>query len=191
MWSDTAPVVHEQEGEGVFDTHSRTHRYVLKKRHWLTSCLTGAVCSHRGICLPASSINPHFPGLLRFNSHQSIWAQRTQTYTALHARIRNVSSDTDGQLVDTQSDAHTHSLHTFPEHVCTPVAFIGWAAIQPWVQESGLSACSQDSAGVSSAQKRSQGPIKNHSRRTWRTLGQINSKTMYSPRTSSKIFLIT
>lgn len=62
--------------------------------------------------------------------------------------------------------------------MCAPVGFIGWAAIQPWVQESGLSAGSQDSAGVSSAQRRSQGPINNHSRGTQ---GQVNSKTVYSP----------
>lgn len=47
-----------------------------------------------------------------------------------------------------------------------PVSFIGWAAIQPWPQESGLSAGSQDSAGVSSAQKQSQGPINNSSGKT-------------------------
>lgn len=75
-------------------------------------------------------------------------------------------------------------LHTFPEPVSASADFIGWAAIHPWVQEYILSTGSQDSAGVSTAQKQSQGPVHNHSRRIQ---VQINSETMYSQCPSSKI----
>lgn len=53
----------------VFNRHSHTQ---------LSDC---CLQPYRGICLPVSSINPHFPGLLRFNSHQSIWGHCTQSHT--------------------------------------------------------------------------------------------------------------
>lgn len=38
-------------------------------------------CVRGGIGLPAPSINPHFPRLLRFNSHLSIEKPRTERQT--------------------------------------------------------------------------------------------------------------
>lgn len=110
-------------------------------------------------------------------------SEHTVIHTAT-AHITVVSIGPGGRWTLTQKTTNAH--RTFWAPVYAPMGFTGWAAIRPWVQEKVLSAGSQDSAVVSSAQKQSQG-LNNRSRRTG---GQIDSQTMYSLCLSSKIFLI-
>lgn len=139
-----------------------THSY-----GWIRGIDLTTVC----IRLQASLVRPHF---LRFSSHRSAISQyelgaHTQKCVRWHK-----------QLADTQPQ---------PSHLCR-ICVLPWVLLggpPSGVKEFVLSAGSQDSAGVSSAQKQSQGPVNNHSRRT---RGQINTECMYFPSTGCKIFLI-
>lgn len=97
--------------------------------------------------------------LITLQSIDMNWAH-TNMSTSAHTHqncVRHTHThqrDTVGSNTHVQRHTHTHKLNTFPEHAWSTGVFIGWAAIQPWVQEFGLSASSQDTAGVSSAQKR-------------------------------------
>lgn len=88
-----------------------------------------------------------------------MWVQHKHTHTHIHPphTHQNVSSQEGSRWTPCP---HTYVFNTFPEPVCAP-AGVYWVGRRP-AASSGISVCqagSQDSAGVSWAQKWSQGPI--------------------------------
>lgn len=174
--------------------------HVLKLKYWRTSCLTWVVYGCRGICLLAPSINPHFPGLHRFNSHHTAINQyelSTHRCPHLHTLIR-IAWDThththikETQLVATLMwrNTHIHTNLTLFQSMRDPLWFLLGGLPSSHEFRNLVCQLAVRTRQVSPQHKSvSQGPINKHSRRTQ---GQINSETMYLPCSGCKIFLNT
>lgn len=174
--------------------------HVLKLQNWRTSCLTWVVYGCRGICLLAPSINPHFPGLHRFNSHHTA-INRYELSTHEHVHICTHSSELcethththvkETQLVATLMcrDTHIHTNLTLFQSMRDPLGFLLGGLPSSHEFRNLVCQLAVRTRQVSPQHKSvSQGPINKHSRRTQ---GQINSETMYLPCSGCKIFLNT